>query len=405
MNPSGSEPELQYGGFDGKRAWEEARRIAFPRMVGQPGEYGAAKLIRDAFTRLGYHVENHVFPIPGTPWPYMRAGLALTLVLLLISGLVYPYSPWITVLCCALTLISPLFINHLWRRRVAGYHPSSSETFYSSSILAHDPARNPDRARAVYLLAHYDSKSQSLPIIWRIILVGVVIVGTAGLAVTGLVSGTYSPDGAVQSAVFWSAVFFCVTASAASALLFGMRTENRSPGGLDNAGGVGAILELAAALKNRPFRNIRPVFVATGAEELGLIGSSALAAKMEAECVDTDRVWILNLDGPGVPGSLSVIEGAHAFRTPESRFAVLIRNTAHDLRIPLRSSRMWPGFLLDHIPFSQKGFIATSLIGMSRQAWKAHTPQDTIERISPDGLHEAGQLIVEVLTRLDADIR
>jgi hypothetical protein len=66
---------------------------------------------------------------------------------------------------------------------------------------------------------------------------------------------------------------------------------------------------------------------------------------------------------------------------------------------------MWPGFLLDHIPFSQKGFIATSLIGMSRQAWKAHTPQDTIERISPDGLHEAGQLIVEVLTRLDADIR
>lgn len=103
----------------------------------------------------------------------------------------------------------------------------------------------------------------------------------------------------------------------------------------------------------------------------------------------------------GVPESLRFVEGAAFFHPPSTRFAQLLQRVADQLSIPLKLMRMLPDFLLDHIPFSQNGFDATSLITVSKTGRNFPTTDDTIDRVEPAGLDEAVTLVLATPTALD----
>jgi hypothetical protein len=386
--------------FEGVRAWAYARQLAFPRLAGRAGEQEAARFIEQTFTTFGYAVETHPFPIRAAPWGWIRAGLAGGIVLLMAAALAAPRAPLLAALCCALLFLLLPAMNALWRRHVTRRRPGDDARPASANLIARHPEASSGDL-SVYLVAHYDSKSQSLSIRRRIVLVMLMLTGTAAFGLVHLAAGVHPAFAGAPAAswAFWSADLLWAMGIAAALWLLGMRTENRSPGGLDNAGSLGVLLALAEAFRTRPCRHLNLAFVATGAEELGLLGALDLARRFR-ERLDPDRVWILNLDGLGAPGALRCVEGARMFRAPHSRFARLLRQTAGRLSIPLRPMRLLPGFLLDHIPFSRQGFQATSLITVSGRSRHIHTPEDTIDRVDPEGLQEAGALITAVLNAL-----
>ena len=332
----------------------------------------------------------------------MRMGLGLGALLLICAGLFAPYSPLLAAGCCAVMLIMLAALDSLWHRLVLRGGPADQAQTVSSNIIARSPSPTPDPALTIYLMAHHDSKGQSVSLSLRIILIITVLLGCISYGAVHLATAL-SP-----SYMMWSGSVVCYTVAVvlwfsgivASLVLLSARTDNRSPGGLDNAGSVGVLLALADVFRHETFQKVEVVYVSTGAEELGLLGAWALGQEWEEQLVP-ERTWILNLDLLGVPGTLRLLEGARLFQRPHSPYAQIIRRTASSLAIQMRTQPILPGALLDHIPFSRKGFHAGSLICTSKRVRLVHTEKDTIDLVEPEGLAEAGRLVESVVRALD----
>ncbi|MBI4553706.1 MAG: M28 family peptidase [Candidatus Latescibacteria bacterium] len=387
--------------FHGERAFWYAQRLSFPRLVGTPGERQAAAAVIETFTTLGYEVTEQPFPITRTPWGWMRVALTVSLVCLIGARLTVARFPLIAAALCVLVLCGLPVVERLWRSLARRGGSATEPALHSSNIIARRPGARPaPLSLTLYLMAHYDSKSQTISLPTRIVLMVTAGLGSVVFAATCLAAAlspavvTDSPWLLAVATVPWA------LSIAGLLVLLAARTENRSPGGLDNAGSVGVLLALAEALREVEFREIDVVFVSTGAEELGLLGAYALVRQWKAQ-VDRSRAWVLNLDGVGVEGALRVTEGARLLVRPRSRYAALIRRIADRDGIPLRDFPILPGLLLDHIPFSADGLPATSLIGVSARATHIHTERDTTDLISPAGLGEAGRLVEGVMQELE----
>lgn len=400
LHPPGDTPSD--GLTIGVQAWDYARQLAFPRLVGRSGERKAAEWIKSQLTDAGYAVEEQSFPIHALPWNWMRMGLAVGFFLLIAAGIAGTEHPLITVLCCAAIPAVFLITDALWKRRNRPDKSPATAGLQSANILARHPAPPQNPVMTVLLTAHYDSKSQSISIRTRIVLIIILLAGILVFGLAHLMAAFYPGAAAwdMMPVMMWTASVFW-TASLISILrLLAMRTENRSPGALDNAGSAGVLLALADQFKENPFRSIDIVFAWTGAEEQGLLGAQALAAAW-AEKPTAGRTWILNVDGAGIPGALRLVEGGGLLRFPSSAYAGFLCRAAEKAGIPLSPMRLLPGFLLDHIPFSRKGLAATSLITVSEHARFMHTPDDTMDLVDPAGLEEAVRLVQDVLTALD----
>ena len=169
-------------------------------------------------------------------------------------------------------------------------------------------------------------------------------------------------------------------------VLFLNRSSNLSPGGLDNAGSVGLLIELAGVLIKNPPEKLDTIFISTGAEEEGLMGAYAFINAHNKE-LDPGKTLILNFDGIGIKGKLRVFTKMKGL--PES----------------LNKLPSWPtfsGLMMDHIPFKTQGFKAVSLGCVSvKEAFRIHTPKDQIDIINPEGIGEAGALALKVIDELN----
>jgi hypothetical protein len=123
-----------------------------------------------------------------------------------------------------------------------------------------------DELPHLYLVAHYDSKSQRMPLVVRIALFMLAI--SAGLMLVvltlfGIFTVLYLPIGLLALA-------------AAIPLLF-LDVGNNSPGAIDNASSVGLVLHLAEVLAQRAdWQNkLRLTILIPSAEEMTLMGSVA----------------------------------------------------------------------------------------------------------------------------------
>src|SRR5204862_5405234 len=125
----------------------------------------------------------------------------------------------------------------------------------------------------VWLVAHIDSKSQTMPMLIR-------IASSAGLVVATFFTGlmlVLALAGVDSVASLWPAVETAAIVAALPSISCFVR--NTSQGALDNATGVVAVL-LAAQSRDAP--DALGVLV-TSAEELGVSGARAWAASAPAE--------------------------------------------------------------------------------------------------------------------------
>ncbi len=214
----------------------------------------------------------------------------------------------------------------------------------------------------VWLVAHYDSKGQGLSMLGRLVAVALAGLGATGLAVAGMAVLL----GVDVARGWWLAAAVSAGVGGYGLLAAGLR--NDSPGAVDNGTGVVAALAVADALP-APF----PLgVILTDAEELGLLGATALARERAALFREAA---VVNLDGIDDRGR--TIAFVH-------RPGPLV--TAVAAALGARRAR-WLPVLVDGVPLGRVSREAVTLLrGDVATMAVVHQPADTVTRIALTGV-------------------
>lgn len=362
-------------GFNRDRAINYAREIAYPRLVGSNGETRAAGYIKERLKERGIDVDEEPFKIKMVPWIPLKIGLISSLILLFIGILISKEHQCISAIITSTILIGLLFTDKLWAF-LAGLDviPDLMRGLSSKNIIARIKKGGEKEA---YLIAHYDSKGQSISLIARILLMITASFYLILLILYYISASPHQFQGGINLQFY---IAFAFTVIILLILAFA-RTDNSSPGGLDNAGSVGLLIELAGLLKEKDYKNLSITILFTGAEELGLLGAFAFLKRHRSE-LNPDNTYFLNLDGIGIRGCLKQFG---------KRPTVSV----------LPAFPMMMGLMMDHLPFEKAGFHAMSLGCISNKTWKLHTKEDKGDLLEPEGIEEAGLKVMGILDRLD----
>jgi hypothetical protein len=395
--------------FDPQIALNYAAAIARPRRVETGGDEEVAAEITGQLRGWGYEVERQPFTFSTAPNVFLTlvvlAASMLVLLMLLAHGRL---SIIADVAALLLMLLVALFMPLNRRVQSAALerngHGLKWGKRYTTANLAATPPSTPLRSAQealphLFLVAHYDSKSQRMPLAARITLFMLATIAGLILATLTLLEVStvlYLPVGLLALA-------------AAIPLLF-LDTGNNSPGAIDNASSVGLVLHLAEVLAQRADwqDKLRLTILLPGAEELTLMGSVAYVTAYEETLRAQDRnggVNVLNFDGIGIDGDLYYVGHAHPSQSRDRiNLLARVQSACAELQLPLKRFG-FIGALFDHIPFAQRGFDAISLIAVGRASRSVHTPADSIDQLHVRGFDQAGRVALRVIDELIAEER
>lgn len=226
----------------------------------------------------------------------------------------------------------------------------------------------------VWLVAHLDSKSQTVPMLIRIVSsVALLAVMTLVLAILLL-----SLIGVKAAATLWPGVEIAAIVAALPSLLCFVR--NRSNGAVDNASGVVAVVLASQSARAPSDLGV----VVTSGEELGLAGARVWAplAPPEAQVLNCDTIddagtWRCMYTGPR-----------------PKRAAAAVESVARTLGLRLPFGRLIPGILADSMAFADWGIEAVTLSrGNFATLARIHTRRDNSNALSGSGIAEASVLL------------
>jgi hypothetical protein len=268
-----------------------------------------------------------------------------------------------------------LFARYLMRRGVLDF-PLSRRT--STNLVATPTEHEP----AIWLVAHLDSKSQTIPMLVRIAAVtvfGVSVIAVMLAATMVAVAGHDSPDLQHQAAAVAHHASLALMISSLPLILCFI--GNRSPGALDNASGVAAVLLAAQKLEGR---NVGVLL--TSAEELGLAGARAFAR------THAGRSIAINCDTVDDAGSFLCMRS----QRPSPVLELAVRKASGK-----GTRAMLPGVLADNIAFSDAGWDSFTISrGNLGTLARVHTSRDRAGHIDGTGIAQASQLIAAIVEEL-----
>lgn len=181
--------------------------------------------------------------------------------------------------------------------------------------------------------------------------------------------------------------------------LFGRYVQGAS----DNASGVGAMLGVAEELAKNPPKNFEVWFLATGCEEVNLVGMSAFMRAHQYE-IDRDTTYFINMDNLG-GGSLRYVTGEGMLKWyPSSTEMVCIAEKLASLEefadVEPHEYRL---ATLDALVASSRGYKTLSLMGIDEGGgipnW--HWPTDTIENVDFSLAEKGADFALRVVSALD----
>jgi len=374
-----------------------ARALARPRRAGSGEDEAVAREIAQRLEQLGWTVERQPFRFSNLVNLVIAVEVLACLVLTAAAawpGVIPAWIPAILILVL-LTLTNRIVHAAQTRAVVLGAdarRPARILPRFATANLIAAPPHSPNNPSAshLYLVAHYDSKSQFMPIVVRVTLFVAAIgggVSFAGLTLAGLLFPALLPVANLAG------ILAMITAVPLAVLLL-VEVGNASPGAIDNASGVGLVLHLADLLTARPdlLQRLRVTLLITSAEEFGLLGAVAYLRQLTR----SGEPYILNFDGVGVDGNLYY---ADAPAQSPGHLVALIREACHELSIPIKKYAL-PGALFDHTPFAQRRFDAVSLTAIGRATRFVHTPDDTPDKLHVRGFEQAGRVALRVIEKL-----
>ena len=229
---------------------------------------------------------------------------------------------------------------------------------------------------SIWLVAHLDSKSQPVPILVR----AVGVMAVLGVAVGAVIVAVVQVAG---NDVRWMWPWITGIGVLSSLPVAASIVQSRSPGALDDASGVGTVLMVAQSLPGQLALGV----VLTSAEELGLAGARAWVRGRGA-------AHALNIDGVDDGGALRL---TWTQRRPTALIDLLTSRAA-EAGIPVRTGRLLPGALLDGVALAEAGWqVVTVSRGTIGTVARIHTPGDSLDRLTGDGMAVTASIIVAAI--------
>ena len=164
------------------------------------------------------------------------------------------------------------------------------------------------------------------------------------------------------------------------------------PSANDNLSGVYVLLKVAEELKKRPKRNLSYLFIAFGAEEIGLIGSDYFLSNLPIE-KDT-IIGAINFDTVSTYSEKMLIE-AFDENSIVQNVEKALANYNFGIQIDLSKRRT-----SDHYHFSAAGLEALT-IAADDWLFINHTPEDTFERLNFTALNQLSKAIIDMALTMD----
>ncbi|MEN8375633.1 MAG: M28 family peptidase [Gemmatimonadota bacterium] len=401
------------GQADARAARDAVRALAVPRLAGTEAGDRVERWIRRRFERLGFETRLLPFAFSSLPgrygWTLLAAGLAaasLASAWLLAGG-----RPFLS----AGALLLPL--------AAAAYAARRASAWTSGLPWGRLEGRNmvftrPGGTVRYLIAAHRDSKSQPTSTGARLRASALAALGwaTLGLLAAHGAAGAAAAalgawaDGRLPAtlldaarellgpALSWNpppallGVVAGVTAAAAAFVALSW-AGNESPGALDNATGVVALLALAERLRDRQDVG----YLVTDAEELALAGARAAAPEV------TPLVGIINLDGLDDDGPVHVVERYGLPRRGRApHLAAALLTAAAGLELDIQRHDAPRGILLEHSAYSDAGVPSLTVARGPRSALgRIHRPSDRAETIDGRGVASIVALIEGALHLLE----
>jgi acetylornithine deacetylase/succinyl-diaminopimelate desuccinylase-like protein len=345
-----------------------------PRFAGSPEETNARQLCRSELERAGFECAERPFEYSQWPgrWGVPVAAVIQTATIFLVARTALHQGPLVALIVGAALYAALLFASADAKRRWIAALPVQR----AGAVNLEAGRGNP----MMWLVAHLDSKSQTVPMLIRIassIGIGAVTVVATLVLLFSLLTNDYAMTA-------WRVVEVAAVIVALPSILCWVRNE--SPGAVDNASGVAAVVLAVQSLSN-----VRDLGVLiTSGEELGLAGARVWAGRAEDR-----RIVVLNCDTvDDVGGWRLMYSGAIPARIKAAAEAISSSTVPKPAIGPLI-----PGILADSMAFGERGIESVTISrGTLSTLARIHTRRDTSKALTGRGVAEASALLA-ALTR------
>ena len=341
---------------------------ATPRFAGSPEEAQARAVCRGELERAGFSCTELPFEYSQAPgrWGPSIAAAFQTATIVLVGHMAVHYGALEALVVGAVLVCALIWASSYVKRRGIAVFPWHRARSANLEATRGKPL--------VWLVAHLDSKSQTVPILVRIVSSVLLAIISALAFLVILLSLAWA---SVAPSVWYLLAIAAVVAALPSIFCL---VRNDSPGALDNATGVVTVLmasQLASAVQNLG------VLITSG-EELGLAGARAWAASTKA------GILVINCDTvDDVGGWRCMYNGPRP-----ARIAAPAEPIAASLGLELAIGRMIPGILADSMAFADRAIESVTISrGRVSTLARIHTRRDTSIALTGSGVAEGAALL------------
>jgi peptidase M28-like protein len=346
-----------------------------PRFAGSPEEAKARATCRKELERAGFSCRELAFEYSQWPgrWGPPSAAAIQAATILVVARTAIHQGPLAGLVVGAGMLIALTLASGDAKRRWTMDFPSQR----ARSVNLEARRGNP----VVWLVAHIDSKSQTVPMLVRIAS-SVTLAIVTGLVLIALLLSIVTVTGFRE---VWPALVIAAVVGALPSMLCFVR--NDSPGALDNASGVAAVL-----LASHSASSVQDLGVLiTSGEEFGLAGA---------------REWA-STAGPGILViNCDTLDDAGRWRcmytgTRPARISGAAESNAGKLGFKLAIGRLIPGILADSMAFADRGIESVTISrGTLSTLARIHTRRDNSTAISGSGVADGSALLSSLAKEL-----
>ncbi len=384
-------------------AYEHTEKLTqWKRLIGTEGEAKARDYIYDQFTGLGIECKREPFTCSNFATKYLlRIGLLIAAIGIFLAAFLYMQNLILYSFILALILLA---LVPLMNAFLSGTTLGSKwgTQFHSENLIGYMKARNPNPKHTVFIMSHYDTKSQTYRLLVRIVLFVLGLFGAVSVILINLIFGAIF---LITSNNYMNGTFlFILTLVFVTCLILleFNNTGNNSVGATDNAAAVGVQMAVIRNLLDFPPENTDVYFLATSAEEIGLFGAIAYIEAHEKE-FDKDNTYFLNLDVIGGKGKI-LIHTKYGLPPkivcPEITDALL--RIARERNLDVGTQYLPTGAMADHFPIKKRGFKTTWIQTGDRMVTTSiHSPKDNMNLITKESLRTAIILCFEYIQEMD----
>ena len=346
-----------------------------PRFAGSPEEARARSKCREELEGAGFSCRDLPFEYSQWPgrWGPPIAALIQAATILVVGHMAVHAGPlWALVVGAG--LVSALMLASAdAKRRWTAVLPWQR----ARSVNLEATRGNP----AVWLVAHIDSKSQTVPMLFRI--ASSVVLGA--ITAIALLIILFSLVDAGPPVYAWHALALAAVVGALPSMFCFVRNESR--GALDNASGVAAVL-IASQAATAP-RDLGVLI--TSGEELGLAGARAWAAEANPGMV------VVNCDTVDDAGGWRCMYSG----VKPARIARAAETIALGPGLKLAIGRLIPGILADSMAFADRGIESVTISrGNLSTLARIHTRRDNSHALGGSGVADGGALLSSLAKEL-----